>query len=182
MRDDAVERATDALLVRGLLPAWLGAGVLDWCWHRQTRIAENAGSTESAMHLLMGIEAGAAISVALFCEANKTSVLAAFGAALIHELTTMADVAYAVPRREVKPRENYTHSFLEVLPFVVSGLIAIRPHAEREGLRLRRRFPPLTTVLGVYASAALFGLAPHLEELIRCLRHEVALRRGGNAP
>lgn len=165
-----VERATDALIVRYLFPVWLGAGLLDWYWHRQTQIERTAGAPESIMHLLMGLEAGCAFTFALFCETTKTSVAAAFAAALVHELTTIWDVAYTVPRREIKPREHHTHSFLEVLPFCIAAAMAVRPQAGAQGLKLRAQRPSLGTIVTVYGAAAAFGFVPHLEELARCLR------------
>jgi hypothetical protein len=167
---DEIELATDRLLLIGLVPAWLVAGLLDWYWHRQTHIERTSGVPESITHLLMGLEAGVALSIVLFCEANPTSICTAAGAALVHELTAIVDVGYTAPRREVAPREQHTHSFLEVLPFVAVGLLAIRPQTKRAGLILRRRPPPLSTILAVYGAAALFGFAPHFEELIRCVR------------
>ncbi|HZZ65605.1 MAG TPA: hypothetical protein VFE17_08915 [Candidatus Baltobacteraceae bacterium] len=165
-----VERATDTLIVRYLFPVWLGAGLLDWYWHRQTHIEQTAGATESVMHLLMGLEAGCAFTFALFFETTKTSLGAAFAASLVHELTTIWDVAYTAPRREIKPREHHTHSFLEVLPFCITAAMAVRPQVASNGFRLRAQRPSLTTIVVVYASAVAFGFIPHVEELARCLR------------
>jgi hypothetical protein len=39
-------------------PAWIAAGLLDYLWHRKTRIETTTGPEESWLHLLMLIEAG----------------------------------------------------------------------------------------------------------------------------
>lgn len=172
-----VQRVTDALIVGGVIPAWIAAGLLDWHFHRKTRIERTTGVPESALHLLMDVEALVPLTIALFCKSNKTSVGLAFGAALLHEFTAMSDVAYAFSHRAIPQSEDHTHSFLEVLPFVTAALAAARPFAKKEGLRLRRRRPSNTTLLCVYGAAALLAVAPHVEELIRC----ALARRDGDA-
>lgn len=168
--ENDIYTATDALLIRGLFPAWLVAGALDWYWHRQTKIEYTAGAHESLTHLLMGIEAGAGLAIALLFESTSTAVAAGFASAIVHEATTIWDVGYAAPRRPVPPREQHTHSFLEVLPFVTAGLIAIRPRPKKCGLRLRKNAPPAATIATLSVSALVFGLVPYFEEFVRCLR------------
>lgn len=48
-----IENATRRLLLGGVMPLWLGAGLADWYLHRRTRIEDTAGPRESALHSLM---------------------------------------------------------------------------------------------------------------------------------
>src|ERR1700751_3251637 len=57
-RTAGIENATRRLLLVGVMPLWLGAGLADWYLHRRTRIEETAGPRESALHSLMFAETG----------------------------------------------------------------------------------------------------------------------------
>lgn len=63
-----VEAATRRLLLGGVVPLWLGAGLADWHKHKRTRIETTAGARESAIHALMMCEAGVPVMLGLFCE------------------------------------------------------------------------------------------------------------------
>jgi hypothetical protein len=181
------EKAVRALLAYVLLPAWTIPGILDWYWHRETKIERNAGAHESVMHLLMEIEAGAGVMMALFCEIEAGVIAAMLAAALLHEATVVWDVGYALPRRPIKQREQHTHSFLEAFPFTTTALAAlINPRQarallgigpEKPRLRLRPRRPPLsiTATLAIVVMSGLAGFLPHVEELVRCLRAKPTL-------
>jgi hypothetical protein len=191
-RDDEAPRprdadaATRAFLTYVLIPAWLVPGVLDWSFHRKTKIECNAGAHESLTHVLMALEAGAGIAMGLFLEIDAGVIAGMFGAALVHEATTVWDVGYTASRRTISQAEQHTHSFLEVLPFVAAAFAAFA-HPEqtralvgagsgkpRFAFRRNRTPPPLATIAAVAASG-LFGVAPYVEEMVRCLRVEPTL-------
>ncbi len=185
-RPDDPSPQTDALarsfMTYVLLPAWVVPGVLDWYWHRQLRIERTAGAHESLTHLLMAAEAGAGMMMGLFLEIDAGVIAAMLGAALLHEATTIWDVAYAAPRRPVPPREQHTHSFLEALPFVTAAFAAVaNPEQalalvglgrERPRLRFRPRHPaqPLGRTLAILGVCGALGMLPYAEEMARCLR------------
>ena len=188
-QDDAsgpldVETASRLFMMYGLLPGWFIPGLLDWYWHKQTKIEETSGARESAIHALMMTEAGAAIMLGLFLEIDAGVLAAMLAAVAVHEATAMWDVAYASTRRDVRPREQHTHSFLESLPVMATAfaaclhpdqakaLIGIGP--ERPRWKFRRKDKPLSPVyVGVLlTSVAAFIGVPYGEELIRCLRRE----------
>ena len=54
------------VLMAGLAPVWLLAGLADYTCHRLQHIERNAGVRESALHVLMLAELGVGIFVALF--------------------------------------------------------------------------------------------------------------------
>lgn len=176
------DRAVRAFLTYVLLPAWTIPGILDWYWHRQTKIERTAGAHESVTHVLTALEAGAGVMLALFFEIEAGVIAAMLGAALLHEATVMWDVGYALPRRPIRQRELHTHSFLEAFPFATTAFAAlVNPEQARAlfgigsalpRLRFRPKRPPLplTSMLAIVAASGLAGVAPHIEELVRCLR------------
>ena len=165
--------ATRAFLTYVLIPAWLVPGVLDWAFHRKTKIQCNAGAHESLTHILMALEAGAGIATGLFFELDTGVVAAMLGSAIVHEATAIWDVGYTKHRRHISQAEQHVHSFLEVLPFAGAAFAAFMhvaaPARPRFAFRLNRARLPFATVAAVAASA-LFGVAPYVEEMIRCLR------------
>jgi len=170
----------DPLFLYCLMPAWLGAGLADWWWHKRTDIEHTAGIRESLLHIVMFAEIGVPLLLGLLAKINAGALVAMWGAAVVHELTAFRDVAYAVKYRQVTPCEQHTHSFLEVLPFAACALAsclhwdALRSLAglgERPDFKLRMkeqkvpdRYWPLMAgmVIGI---AAVYG-----NELYRCRR------------
>lgn len=180
------EAITRAFLTYVLIPAWLVPGVLDWTFHRKTKIECNAGAHESLTHMLMALEAGAGISMGLLFEIDAGVIAAMLGSALVHEVTAMWDVGYTQPRRTISQAEQHTHSFLEVLPFVAAAFAAF-VHSEqaralvgassarpRFAFRVNRAPLPGATLVALAASG-LFGVAPFVEEMVRCLRAKPTL-------
>jgi hypothetical protein len=55
-RKAGIENAVRSLLLGGVMPLWLGAGLADWYLHRRTRIEDTAGPRESALYSLMFAE------------------------------------------------------------------------------------------------------------------------------
>jgi hypothetical protein len=178
-----VEAATRRLLLGGVMPLWLGAGLADWYRHRQTHIETTAGPRESAIHLLMMTETGVPVMLGLFCEVNAGVLLTSFAALGAHSATAYWDQAYAEQRRRVTPVEQHLHSLLEVVPLMATGfltalhwdqartLIGKDRRKRRFALRLKRRDPlPTSTKIGLIAALAVFGALPYGEELWRCRR------------
>jgi hypothetical protein len=87
-RTAGVENATRRLLLAGVMPLWLSAGLADWYLHRRTRIEETAGPRESALHSLMFAETGAPVLLGLFCEVNAGVLATAAGAVAAHSATS----------------------------------------------------------------------------------------------
>jgi hypothetical protein len=175
-----VERATRRGLLYFVLPIWMGAGLLDWWWHRKTKIQETSGTHESMIHTLMMTEAGIPVMMGLFLEVNALVLLTAIVAVLVHEATAFWDVAYAEERREVTPNEQHTHSFLEVVPFMATAfLIALHPDQFRTlvgvgdaqlRFELRPKSEPLPRgyVSGILAAFVATVMLPYAEEIWRC--------------
>lgn len=178
-----VENATRRLLIRGVMPLWLGAGLADWYLHRRTRIQDTAGPRESALHSLMFAETGVPILLGLFCEVNAGVLATAVGAVAAHSATAYWDQAYAESRRRVTPIEQNVHSLLEVSPIMATFLLtalhwdqakALAGHDRQPphfALRLKRRDPLSTSTRVILLTAVtMFGILPFAEELLRCWR------------
>lgn len=183
-----VETATRRFLLYFMLPAWLIPGVVDWVWHKKTNIEHTSGAGESLIHCLMMSEVGVPVVMGLVMEINPLTLSLMLGHTLVHEATAFWDVAYATNhQRQVLPREQHTHSFLEVLPFMaVSSIIclhwdqflAIWGVGGRRGkwrLRLKKERLPGGYLKGILGAIAATLALPYANELWRCIR---AQRRG----
>lgn len=183
-----MEAAVRSILMYAIVPLWIAAGLGDWWFHRRTRIEQNAGAKESAFHLVMMVEVGLPVLLALFLEINAALLLVMAAAVVIHAATAWADVRYAYPLREIRPNEQHMHSFLEVLPVTALALIAVAHWDQVVALcglddaapdfSLRRKEEPLppTYVTALLAAVGLFVALPYAEEFLRCLRAGMAKR------
>jgi hypothetical protein len=187
-RSLGVETATRRLLLGGVMPLWLGAGLADWYRHRQTHIEISSGPRESAIHLLMMTETGVPVMLGLFCEVNAGVLLTSFGTLGVHSATAYWDQRYAEPRRAVTPVEQHLHSLLEVVPLMATGfltalhwdqaraIVGRDRRRARFAIRLKRHDPlSATTRAGLLAALAVFGLLPYAEESWRCWRAKPTL-------
>jgi hypothetical protein len=178
-----MEVAARRLLLGGVFPLWLGAGLADWYMHRRTRIEQTAGPRESLIHHLMFAETGAPVLLGLFCEINAGVLATAYSAAGLHSLTALWDQYYAEPRRKVSPLEQHIHSYLEVSPIIAAflltsmhwdqarALVGRDQRSPRFTIRLKRRDPlSVRTRLALLGAVGLFGVLPYAEELYRCWR------------
>ena len=163
-----------------LVPAWIVPGVLDWYWHKQTEIENTSGLKESLIHSLMMTEVGVPILLGLLFEINPLALTCMFGALVAHSATAIWDVSLAVHHREVTTREQHTHSFLEVLPFMGMAFAAtlhsdathrlLTGNTRRDdwSLKVKRPRLPIPYIAGVMGLIALGVLAPYANEAIRC--------------
>jgi hypothetical protein len=182
------ETATRRFLLYFMLPAWLIPGVVDWVWHKKTDIEHTSGAGESLIHCLMMSEVGVPVVMGLVLEINPLTLSLMLGHTLVHEATAFWDVAYATKhQRQVLPREQHTHSFLEVLPFMaVSSMVclhwdqflAIWGVGGRKGrwrLRLKKERLPAGYLRRILGAIVATLAVPYANELWRCVR---AQRRG----
>jgi hypothetical protein len=174
-------------------PVWIGAGLLDYFWHRRTRIETTSGPKESVMHLLMLTE-GAPIALApLLFEINSGVLLLLMGAFIAHESTAAWDISMTAPRRVIQPGEQHIHSVLEMMPFCVASLYLAshwerfrtmlrNPRREDFQLRLKRSRASTPEIAGLVSAITLFDFLPHVEELWRCWRAQQRGLTGSDTP
>jgi hypothetical protein len=178
--DGFASHAAAMLLLYGVVPVWIAAGVADYFCHRATEIEQTSGTLESALHLIQFALVGIPVTLALFLRPNAGFFLVAIGCIVLHHAVAAIDLVYANPLRRIAPREQMVHSFLEIVPIAALLLLGVvywpqlialfgqGPEAARFGLEIRM-LPP-AYVATVLASAFLFNLVPYFEELARCIR------------
>lgn len=159
----------------GLVPLWLLAGLGDWACHRRTRIECNAGTRESALHLLMLLEVGVPVLLALFVEVNALVLLIMLAAVLVHAVTAWWDVHYTYGKRTIGPTEQHMHGLLEVLPVSALVLVALAHWPQTLALfgagaasadfSLSWKSPPLPSwyIAAALLGAVLLGVLPFVE-------------------
>ena len=176
------DRASQQLLLYGVLPLWVATGISDWACHRRSDISHTSGTKESAIHAAMMSEAAVPVLLGLFAEINAGVLATTFAALGLHQATAIWDVAYATSTREVTATEQHVHGLLEQVPVMAAGLMAVLhwPQAralfgagteeprwglqpKRRGLSARYRAAVLLATTGAIA-------IPYAEELIRCMR------------
>jgi hypothetical protein len=171
-----------------VLPLWLAAGLADYLCHRSTGIAHTSGHKESLLHLLMFAEIAVPLLAALFLEINALIILLMIAGFVVHQLTALWDVSFAIDKREVTPLEQHVHSFLEMLPLMGTLIVAILhwpqflalfgagPEAARFNLAMKPEPLPWSYVASFLVAVLLFEVLPYLEELVRGLRASAGSR------
>lgn len=171
-----------ATLLYFILPLWLAAGVADYLCHRATNIEQTSGYKESLLHLLMFAELAVPLLAALFLEINALVILFMIAGFVVHQLTALWDVSFAIDKREITPIEQHVHSFLEMLPLMSAiiviilhwpqflALFAAGPEAARFEIKLKPEPLPWSYVGAFLGAVALCELLPYAEELVRGLR------------
>lgn len=193
-RQSPEQMALSRMTAYFIVPVWIGAGFLDYIWHRQTKIETTSGIEESLMHSLMMVEAAPAVLAPLFVEINAGVLAGMIGLATLHELTVLWDLWFTTPRRAIPAGEQVTHTFLESPPFMVAAA-AVATHWEqfqallgrgrqhpRYNLRLQKPPLPASTLVVMFAGLGLLGALPHFDELRRCFEAKREGRIGQDTP
>ena len=94
------DEATRRYLIEAMLPLTVVPGILDWLWHRQTKIETTSGTKESLFHMAMMGQNCAQLLAALFLDMNAGGLALISALALAHEATAMWDVTTTVSERE----------------------------------------------------------------------------------
>lgn len=167
-----MQQAAELLLMFGVYPLWVAAGLADWACHRSSAIERTSGWRENLLHWLLFGQVGLGIAAAAFLEPNAALLAWIAAVFLAHELTVYAELRYAVVRREVRPFEQMVHSFLELLPLASLALLAVLAWDRLAdwGLHARREPLPPAYLLTAGLAALLFNVLPLAEESWRCLR------------
>jgi hypothetical protein len=180
--DDATAEVSRAFLMYFVVPLWIAAGTADAACHRASEIETTSGPKESALHILMLAEVGIPLMAAMFLEVTSPVLALLIASFILHELTSLWDVSYAVKRREVTPIEQHVHSFLEMIPLMAASVTAIlhwKQFLSLTGIRrdpqdfrimLKKRPLPIAYSATVIASAILFEGLPYIHEFIRGVR------------
>jgi hypothetical protein len=168
------------LLMSGVVPLWILAGLADWWCHRRTAIETTSGLRENLFHWLLFAQAGVALGAVAVLEINAALLLLVSAAFLAHEVTTFIELRYTVPRRDVRPLEQMVHSFMEILPLLLLALLAVMGWDQLRALfdggggdfalRATRSPWPPAYLLAVTGAVLLCNVLPLAEEALRCWR------------
>jgi hypothetical protein len=172
--------AAELIIMAGVIPLWILAGLVDWWCHRRTAIERTSGLPENVFHWLLFAEAGVALAAVGLLDITASVLLLVVAGFVAHEITTFIELRYTVPRRDVRPLEQMVHSFMEILPLVMLALLAVMRWdqvlalfaAGTPGLDLRLKPDPWPPgyLLGVAGAVLLLNVLPLAEEGWRCLR------------
>jgi hypothetical protein len=162
------------LLLDGVLPLWVAAGLADWACHWRTGIEHTAGLAESAFHWLMFSLVGTGVVAGLLLRLNAGLLMVCAALAVVHHVVVYIELRHVAPLREIRPFEQMVHSFLELLPFTALALLAVLAAAAGElawplnfGLALREPALPGRLVAGMLLAVLLFNAVPLLHEFWR---------------
>jgi hypothetical protein len=175
---DATGEVTRKFLLYFIVPLWLSAGMADWLCHRASHIEDTGGARESLFHLVMLVEVGVPALAGIFLEITSPVIGLMIGGFVLHEVTSLYDVAYAVTRREVTPIEQHVHSFLELVPLMGLSFVSVLHWSQAKrlfgiggtaaGCLMLKRHPlPAGYIASLSSALLLFVILPYLEELWR---------------
>lgn len=172
-----------------VMPVWLVVGFADYLCHRASHIERTSGPKESVLHLLLLAEMGVPVALALFFEINALIIAVMIVAFVLHEATTLWDVAYASETREVTPIEQHVHGYMQLLPLLALTLVSVLHWPQfialfgfgaeppRLTLTLRQEPLPWLYVGSVIVAVLILDVLPFIEELLRGLRARRATAR-----
>jgi hypothetical protein len=176
-----VAEVTRNFLMGFVLPLWLTAGVADWICHRGSDIETTTGTKESLLHLAMLTEAAIPVLAGMFLEITSPVLALMIASFLLHDMTALWDVSYAVTLRQVTPVEQHVHSYLEMVPLMAIAFVSVLHWPEvlalfRVGgrtpdwsVRAKARPLPWRYIMGMLAAMVSLEWGPYLEELARSL-------------
>ncbi|MEJ8835274.1 diguanylate cyclase [Ramlibacter sp. AN1133] len=166
------QEAARLAIMLGVVPLWIAAGLVDWNCHRRTAIERTSGWRENAFHWVLLAEGGVALVATALLPPGPALLLIVLGAFVAHELTTYVELRYTAPRREIRPFEQMVHSFMEMLPLALLGLLAVLAVGEKP-----EPWPP-AYLAGVGLAVLLLNVLPMAQESWRCLRARRDVRVG----
>jgi hypothetical protein len=165
-----------------IFPLWLAAGFGDYITHRISKIEETAGPTESLLHSFMLVVSGGPVLMGLLFEINSLVLATMSLGFFAHDVASIVDGYYALPRRKFSGAEQHIHSYMEGLPFMTASfavllywrqfLAIFGAGPEKADWKLRRKKQPISRAYfwSITAAIGAFAVLPYGEELIRCLR------------
>jgi hypothetical protein len=151
-----------------LYPLWLAAGAADYLCHRRTHIERTSGAVESWLHVAQFLSIAALLALATLFAVTTSVWIFLLAIAIVHSTLSFIDVVYSEKRRRISPLEQLVHGFLNVIPLIAVGLLAVLNWPLSSDPAAGAWFESAPTFLLV-SFCALAG-APILEELVRTLR------------
>jgi hypothetical protein len=161
-----------ALLIWGIYPAWLLAGLGDYLCHRRTVIERTSGVRESWLHVALLVCLAIAFACAVLLQITTAVFVVLVVLVVAHSVLSYIDVHYTDGRRRILPIEQTVHGFMEVLPLTAVAVLGVQHWQEIRGGSMTLALTAAVDrdrVLLLTSFVVLAG-APVLEELLRTLR------------
>jgi hypothetical protein len=189
-----IERAAHRSMMSVIVPTWIAAGLLDYIWHRRTRIQTTSGPRESLLHLFMLAEGAPVVLAPLVLEVNAGILALMIAAYLAHQATAMWDINTTVRERLIPANEQHIHAYLEGVPFAIVALystihwqqflalLGLGSEKPRFEVRLKQPVLPLREVVLLSAAVGGLDVLPHVEEYWRCLKAQQRGEAGTETP
>jgi hypothetical protein len=170
------ERSLITFLVALLYAVWLLAGLVDYSCHRRTDIETTSGAPESWLHLVQFLLLGLALLLGTLLAVTPLVLVFIVVIVGTHSVVALRDVSYTQGRRFISPLEQHVHGYMEVLPVVAVGLLAILNWDEITAspwtLRWKPRPVAAMGTIALLASFCVIAGTPIVEELIRTSRSD----------
>jgi hypothetical protein len=160
-----------------LYPLWLAAGAADYLCHRRAHIEQTSGAVESWLHVAQFISIAALLALATLFAISTIVWFSLLGIALVHTALSFIDVVYSEKRRRISPAEQLIHGFLDVIPLIAVGLLAVLNWPLRSHPTTDPWFQSAPRFLIV--SFCVLAGTPILEELVRTLHARRRAPHGG---
>lgn len=157
------------LLMYGVLPLWILAGLVDWWCHRRAGIETTSGGRESVFHLVMFAQTGLGGIAAMILQVNLGLLALLVLLFLLHECTTWLELRFVNERRKINSTEQMVHSFMELLPLAAILLLADMYDGSGEwSLRVKDEPLPVTYLVTSCVAVTALNIIPLIEEAWRC--------------
>jgi hypothetical protein len=173
-----------------LYPLWLGAGAADYICHRLTDMEHTSGVRESLLHVAQFSVLACALLATLSLEMTAVVFTLVAVLVIIHTVLAYIDVRYTQDRRPILPFEQQVHGWMDVIPLIAVGLIAVL-HWERisagfswTGIELQRPMLSAAQFWLLFGSFLVLSGGAVFEELLRNWRASLtsALPPSGRTP
>jgi len=175
-----VTHAADVLLMAVVLPLTIAAGLTDWFCHRRSWIESTSGLKENLFHWALLAIMGVALAAVALLEITAGVLLLVLACWLAHEALTYVELRYTLPLRSVRALEQMVHSFMELLPLVLLGVLAVAHWDQVAGLfgagtadfgfRPKAQPWPHAYLAAAFTAALVCNILPMAEETLRCIR------------
>lgn len=156
-----------------LYPLWLGAGAADYICHRLTDMEQTSGVRESLLHVAQFIVLACALLATLLLEMTALVFTLVAALVVVHTVLAYVDVRYTQGRRLISPFEQQVHGWMDIIPLVALGLIAvlnwqrISAGFSWPAMQLRRPTMPAAQFWLLFGSFLVLSGGSVFEELLR---------------
>jgi hypothetical protein len=166
-----------------LYPLWLLSGVTDYLCHRRTDISHTSGIRESWFHVAQFLTVALLFLCAVLLQVTLAVAILMVALVLAHSVLSFVDVSYTLGRRHISATEQHAHGFLDVIPLVAVGLLAVlnweamqarAPGIEQSAIRMKDQPLAAVHIAMLLGSFGVLAGGSVVEEWLRTHRARMA--------